>query len=267
MLMSGAEIQAAGVVHDSANEMFKAASYNIRVGRIVLPGGREATEYQIPPLGMVKAVSLERLTLPKNTLAYATVKTGLSTDGILAINIGLVDPEYRGFLSSILINFSKNDYHLQRGDEFLRLTFHRYRSPAGSVPRPSHMTTEADYVREAKASFVQRFYATFLNIDESTKATLRRELSNIVLRWLPLAAFLLVGFTFLLNFGNAWLAQRSLRQPQVERDIEQIRSNSSKDAEQLRGRIAELEKQLRAFEDSVERGKGGNSGGAGRRTR
>ena len=185
MLMSGNDIQTAGLIQNAAAGMYKAASYNIRVGRIILPGGKATRAHKIPPLGMVKAVSLEKLNLSKDILGYATVKTGLSSDGILAINIGLVDPEYRGLVSSILINFSKNDYHLQRGDEFLRLSFHKYTAPTGAVPTPSHMTTDENYVTEAKRSFVDRFSATFLNIEENTRQFLRKELSTSALKWLP----------------------------------------------------------------------------------
>jgi len=178
MLMSRDEIKAAGLIQNSVPQRYQAASYNIGVGRIILPGGKEAEAYQIPPLGMVKAVSVERVKLPKDILSYATVKTGLSSEGILAINIGLVDPEYEGLISSILINFSKNDYHLERGDEFLRLTFHKYTAPADPLPTPSHKTTDENYITGTKKSFVEKFSATFLNIEENTREFLRKELGS-----------------------------------------------------------------------------------------
>jgi len=266
MLMSSEEIQSAGVIQDAIAGMYQAASYNLRVGRIILPGGKDEQAFQIPPLGMVKIVSWERLELPKNVLGYATVKTGLSSNGILAINIGLVDPEYKGLLSSILINFSKNTYHLQRGDEFLRLTFHRYTPPKGPLPTPSHMATEEAYVKEATRSFVEKFSATFLNIEENTRNFLRRELGTSVLRWVPVAALILVFLTFFLNFGNTavatWFAQRSIAQQaqsQTAKDIDLLRGQSSKDIDQLQARVADLEKQLRNVEDTINKGKPGNA--------
>jgi deoxycytidine triphosphate deaminase len=266
MLMSREEIQAEGVIQDASADMYQAASYNLRVGRIILPDGKKEEAYQVQPLGMVKVVSLERLNLPKNVLGYATVKTGLSSDGILAINIGLVDPEYKGLLSSILINFSKNAYHLQRGDEFLRLTFHHYSPPTGPLPKPSHMTTEEAYLKEATRSFVEKFSATFLNIEENTRNFLRRELSTSVLKWVPIAALIIVFLTFFLNFGNTgvatWFAQRSIAQQaqsQTAKDIDQLRGQSIKDIDQLQARVADLEKQLRNVEDTVNKGKLGNA--------
>jgi len=266
MLMSGKEIQAASLIQDASVDMYQAASYNLRVGTIILPDGKKEEAYQVQPLGMVKVVSLERLNLPKNVLGYATVKTGLSSDGILAINIGLVDPEYKGLLSSILINFSKNTYHLQRGDEFLRLTFHHYDPPEGTLPKPSHMTTEEAYVKEATRSFVEKFSMTFLNIEENTRNYLRRELSNSVLKWVPIAGLIVVFLTFFLNFGNAavatWFAQRSVAQQaqaQTAKDIDQLRGQSTKEIDQLQARVADLEKQLRNVEDTVNKGKPGNA--------
>ena len=264
--MSREEIQAAGVIKDATPDMYQAASYNLRVGRIILPDGKEAEAHQVQPLGMVKVVSLERLELPKNVLGYATVKTGLSSDGMLAINIGLVDPEYKGFLSSILINFSKNAYHLQQGDEFLRLTFHHYSAPTGPLPKPSHMASEAAYVKEAIRSFVEKFSDTFLNIEENTRNFLRRELGTSVLKWLPIAAIIIVLLTFFLNFGNtavaAWFAQRSIAQQaqsQTAKDIDQLRGQSAKDINQLQARVSDLEKQLRSLEDTINKGKPGNA--------
>jgi dUTPase/cell division protein FtsB len=273
MLMSRDEIQSAGLIQNDAAEMYQAASYNLRVGRIILPGGKEAKAYQIPPLGMVRVVSLEGLILPKGILGYATVKTGLSSDGILAINIGLVDPEYRGLISSILINFSKNDYHLQYGDEFLRLTFHQYNAPTGPVPTPSHMASEANYVKEATRTFVEKFSATFLNIEENTRQFLRKELGTSVLKWMPLAAFIIVCMTFFLNFGNTavatWLAQRSVAQQaqsQTTRDIEQLRNQSAKEIAVLQARIADLEKQIGKIEDMVSKGRAGNASTGAKKT-
>ena len=273
MLMSGNEIQTAGFIQNAAADMYKAASYNIRVGRIILPSGKATRAYKIPPLGMVKAVSLEKLNLPKEVLGYATVKTGLSSDGILAINIGLLDPEYKGLVSSILINFSKNDYHLQRGDEFLRASFHRYTAPTGGVPIPSHMMTEENYVKEAKRSFVEKFSETFLNIEENTRQFLRKELWTSALKWIPLAAFIIVCLTFFLNFGNAavatWLAQRSVAQQvqsQSAKDIEQLKDQSKKEIDQLQTRVGQLEKELQKVQDTVSKGRAGNASTGAKKT-
>jgi len=121
-------------------------------------------------------------------------------------------------------------------------------------------------VKEATRSFVEKFSATFLNIEENTRNFLRRELSTSVLRWVPIAAFIIVFLTFCLNFGNTavatWFAQRSISQQaqsQTAKDIDQLRGQSTKDIDQLQARIADLEKQLRNVEDTVNKGKPRNA--------
>jgi hypothetical protein len=39
--MSGNEIQAASLIQDASVDMYQAASYNLRVGTIILPDGKK----------------------------------------------------------------------------------------------------------------------------------------------------------------------------------------------------------------------------------
>src|SRR2546422_11284356 len=122
MLLNGDEIRSRGLVANSDSKMFKAASYTPRIGKILTPNGEELTTYVLPPLGTVEVVSIEEFRLTGDVAGYATVKTSLCNNGILAINIGLLDPLWKGPISSTLINFGKQAYLLQAEAEFLRLT-------------------------------------------------------------------------------------------------------------------------------------------------
>ena len=60
----------------------------------------------MPPQGIVQVVSSERVKVPSTITGLATVKTSLCNEGLLALNIGIIDPGYEGAISSFLLNFS-----------------------------------------------------------------------------------------------------------------------------------------------------------------
>lgn len=123
MLLSGEAISQRHLVNNASNDGYRGASYDLHIGKIIDPGGGERDTYVLPPQGIVAVVSRETVNIPKNVAGFAMVKTSLCNEGILAINIGVIDPLYCGSVSSFLINFRKNSYVLAAGQVFLRLTF------------------------------------------------------------------------------------------------------------------------------------------------
>ena len=53
--------------------------------------------------------------LPHEITGHALLKNELYRKGVLAINIGVIDPGFEGPLSSILINFGREDFVVKRG--------------------------------------------------------------------------------------------------------------------------------------------------------
>ena len=125
-LLSGEEIKASGVVAESEEKFYRAATYDLSVGDIVLDGGKtwEGAAYDLKPGGMVRVVSKETLALPDSITGHVLLKNDLCTKGVLAINIGVVDPGFNGPISSTLINFGRADYEVRKGIAFLRVSFH-----------------------------------------------------------------------------------------------------------------------------------------------
>lgn len=126
MLLSGKEIKDAGLLKRAKDGNYTSASYYLTVGKIVSMDGKIHDEYKIPPRGMVVLISEEIFNLPDNIIGYTTVKNSLSCDGLLAINVGLVDPEWRQPISSTLINFGSQNKLVIKGDKFLRMTFQKF---------------------------------------------------------------------------------------------------------------------------------------------
>jgi deoxycytidine triphosphate deaminase len=58
---------------------------------------QESTDdFDLDPQGIALVISKETLKLPQNVCANAIVKTSLCREGILAVNIGVVDPGWEG---------------------------------------------------------------------------------------------------------------------------------------------------------------------------
>lgn len=261
MLLNGATIKTLGLIDNHAEGMFKAASYNLRIGKILSFDGQETTSYALPSLGMVEVISKEKVHLNKGIAGYATVKTSLCNDGILAINIGIIDPEYEGLISSTLINFGKKSYDLKEGDEFLRLTFHKYDAQE-TLPPLSARKPDSEYTTEKKLKALQHFSPTFLNIEEKTTQVTNAvagkvlgEWKDAFFKWVPIAVAALAIFTFFLNWGNVALNDRYLKDAlKSEITTELVREQQNKiENAPVEDRIAALEQKLRQLDESVKR--------------
>jgi deoxycytidine triphosphate deaminase len=107
MLLSGEAIRQGKLINDASEDDYRGASYDLHIGTIIDPTGEATRAYTLPAQGIVEVISRETVSIPKNIAGFATVKTSLCNEGILAINIGIVDPLYSGLVSSFLINFGK----------------------------------------------------------------------------------------------------------------------------------------------------------------
>lgn len=161
----------------------------------------------IEPRGMVLCVSKETFTLPPDVLAHTTLRNSLSLQGLLALNVGIVDPGFHAPLSSVLINFGAKRKTLKVGDSFLRITFEK-------LPEPSELKpiwyTREEYVRTRIAEAREALDSTFLSFDqlaESVTTAVEQKLARRLLGIL-LTVIAIVGIVSALPFlGNAihWL--------------------------------------------------------------
>jgi deoxycytidine triphosphate deaminase len=162
-MLTGEQISALGLLSNTNAESFRGASYDVRVGSIIKPDSEVVSQFKIPPQGIVEVVSKERIKLPNNICGFAAVKTGLSTKGLLALNIGLIDPLYDGPVASFLLNFSKVDILIEEGDVFLRTYFVEMASSTKKAKKVS--ISDKTYLRDKKKNIIQ-FADTFLNVDK-----------------------------------------------------------------------------------------------------
>ena|ERR1035437_3470317 len=247
MLLSGEAINQRHLVNNASNSGYRGASYDLHIGKIIDPDGQERDTYPLPTQGIVSVVSRETVNIPENVAGFATVKTSLCNEGILAINIGIIDPLYSSSVSSSLINFGKNPYVLAAGQVFLRLTF--FECAPDNNSRPFSQSVE-DYVRDKRRAVLQHLSATFLNLDATTNAALDKAYDRYkhkLFFWVPAFVLVLTLFAFLLNFGNFLVVQRWL-QPNDQTKAELLREKLEEQGKALADRNRILEDRLNALQ-------------------
>jgi deoxycytidine triphosphate deaminase len=217
-LLNGDEIRAANIIRGSKESGFRGTSYDVHIAKIIGPKGDLLDKYELPSQGIAEVLSEERFCLPMDITGYALVKTSLCNEGLLALNIGIIDPGYEGKLSSALVNFGKNNRLLCSGETFLRLTFHRT-TPVDAKTKPKASVDE-EYIREKQKRTVSHFSEYFLNIKDLVHKTTDEAMQRwrtTLLWWVPGCALALTIFTFLLNYGALWSIQRVFQPAEINR--------------------------------------------------
>ncbi len=258
-MLTSAEIKTRRLLQNDEPACYRSASYDLRIGRIVTPSGELADFYLVPPQGIVEVVSEERVNLPRGVAGFAMVKTHLCNQGLLALNIGIVDPGYQGKLASFLVNFGRTERPLRRNDVFLRLVFH---SLEGEYDLASPLTVVNDdrYVAEKQANMQTNFAREFLDIPAVTNKVagdIFKQYLAKALTYVGLVAAGLALLTFFLNFGNLILVQHYLqpsdetRAALLEKSLEQKDKDISDKNSDLNERISELTARLSSVEKKM----------------
>jgi len=212
MVLSGQAIVTGGLISTVKTLRVRDASCDLTVGAIVDPQGKEVGEYVVPPQGIVRIVSEETLKIDAEHLAYVHVKTSLCNRGILALNIGIVDPGFDGPLGSTLINFGKTPYMLHEGEVFGRLTVHKIIRP--NVTPATNLVSRSDAKRLAQSYVLDYLSDSFLNLAKTTEETAKKvfdEYKTVIIKYVPVFAFGLALLVFLLNFSNLWITQAYIK--------------------------------------------------------
>ena len=181
----------------------------LTIGMIVDHNGKERSSLVLEPQGIAHLISDEPLCLPDNVCALAHVLTRKCNDGLLTLNIGVIDPGWNGKISTSILNFSSSNRLLSKGDKFLRVTFHNIEVQTCELPeiKKSKLEDDAEYISDVKSRAVSSFGQYFLNIrllvnKLTEKETIR--LRNTMIKYVPIAAFSLAFFAFLVTLGGAY---------------------------------------------------------------
>ncbi|MDI9364247.1 MAG: hypothetical protein QM541_04795 [Flavobacterium sp.] len=168
MLLNYEEILLANLLKNFTEKNFRTGSYDLTINHIIDLDGCEKKEINLAPQGMVTVVFKEEVEMPSNILSYAHVKTSLARRGIMAISIGIIDPTYKGLISTVIINYGNKPYTLKVGDSALRLTFHKI-----AIPQKNKVVNSASsgtyYVQERELETQKFLGDSFLNLKDVEK--------------------------------------------------------------------------------------------------
>jgi dUTPase len=223
-LLCGEEIKASGLVETSEDKFYRAATYDLSVGDIILDGGKtwEGSTYDLKPGGMVRVVSKETLALPDNITGHVLLKNELCTRGVLAINIGVVDPGFKGPISSTLINFGRADFAVEKGTPFLRVSFHH--CPQSTKAKDAQKYDRETYLKRVKQEVLAYSGPTFLNMDATAAKAAEKafdSFKNSLLVWATLAAVLIALLAIFAPLGASLVDKHLTNNEQHEAQVEQ----------------------------------------------
>jgi len=194
----------------------RSASYDLRIGKIIIDGVVHTSDVQIEPQQMFIIVSRETVSVPAGSVGYAMPKTGLCNKGILALNTGIIDPGYNGPLSTTAINFDKSPYLLGPGDAFLRVVFHTLHGEGSSTAVDKFDETGESYMRERRQDSI-RFPRTFLDVPGQLEKLSGRILGNQQM----LLIKILTIFTVIFGLWSFVLSSGVLQKPELAERVSQ----------------------------------------------
>lgn len=167
------------VTGERASGQRKLTTYDATVGHIFCEGEElDVESYVLKPRGIVWVSSNEKFSIPDDITAIATLRTTWTHNGILALNVGIVDPGWQGPLATAVVNFSKNSFTITKGSPFFRLIFMEHGPTNAPIVSKNHTV----YTGEITAR-TNQFSNTFLSFD-----TLVPDVSREILK-LPTWAF------------------------------------------------------------------------------
>lgn len=257
-LLSGEEIKSLGLVENSSDDnLYRASTYDLSIGEII-PAGHASggTEYRLPSGGTVKVVSKESMKMPKGITGHALLKNELCRKGVLAINIGVIDPGFEGPLSSILINFGKQDFVVKQGDAFLRISFHRCQESAKADKSSKY--TRDKYVSNVKDEVAAYMAPTFLNIDVTAHKAAEKAFASFkqaLVVWATVAAVILALLAIYAPLGASLVDKYSAKREERETELEQ--KVEKKVEERYESRLKALSDQIEELKREGKQGTGG----------
>jgi deoxycytidine triphosphate deaminase len=221
-MIVGNDILSRGLVTGGTVENLKNSTYDLTVGEII-PIGKEAvraralaraqreeplTTYFLEPREMVWVLSKEEFDLPKDVTGLATLRTTFTKQGILALNVGIIDPFFRGSISTALINFSDRPRAIRLGEKFFRIAFFEHTDVTAHHARDESLERGA-YIRDLETVSFSDFAPSFLNIPTFDDQYYEKKFWSILYsgiiknKWIsfPIIAVILLVFLFLFHLG------------------------------------------------------------------
>jgi len=155
-------------------------SYEFTAALILRGGSHEPIQVTesgvvIKPAQLVWIRAREDISMPANMVGLWIQTQKLARQGLLLLNISLIEPGYEGPLTAVLVNFGKNKVIIRPDTKIAKIVFFTLDDPAdelvGKWNSKTYDVELMDMAANAPASFLQ--LESFLpNIEERAKARL-----------------------------------------------------------------------------------------------
>ena len=178
MIITGKDIIDRQLLVGAEPDKIKNASYYLSI-HCIIPAGEDArtfdhanptSAYTLKPGGLAWIISEEIFSIDDHGVtALVTLRSNFTKQGMLALDVGLVDGNYHGPIGSVVINFSKNDIHLSEGDEFFRVLFFKHDEVEEEYRHPNKTFDHNSYINQQLKSLVSDFPESFMQADQIEK--------------------------------------------------------------------------------------------------
>lgn len=229
------------------------SSVDLTIREILLKDKKgEVKSYErvvLKPQDSAYIISEEVLHVPEGFVAYVFLKNRLSQKGFLALNTGIIDSNYDGPISTLLINMSAEDEYLTATDNridkaFFRVVFHRIDSnydilPSSFKEHSYKVKEKYNAYRNYRISDLEKFPKTFLEprvLKDQINKELTEKLSSISLTKIGL----LIAFLSLIPFGRDYFFSEKFDL----KDFNEYKINSEVKIKNLEEEINSLKKTI-----------------------
>jgi len=97
--------------------------YDLRVGKVRIPGNEDSDMAEIPPLTFFLVSTLEYLNIPGDTMGQIWIRSSYARKGIIA-SFGAVDSGFKGNLTLSFFNGSQAAVKISKGERVAQIIFH-----------------------------------------------------------------------------------------------------------------------------------------------
>lgn len=172
-MIVGRDILNIGAIRGGSEANLKNSTFDLTIGKIVPIGeesvnevhqGRSHVVYYLKPREIVFVLSTEEFDLPAYVTGLATLRTTYTKKGILALNVGIIDPFFKGPISTALINFSDRPRRIELGEKFFRVAFFEHFDVTKYRPSSDESVDRETYEKRLAEAAYSEFSPNFLNI-------------------------------------------------------------------------------------------------------
>ncbi|MEP2531218.1 hypothetical protein [Shimia sp.] len=191
-MLVGDQIVSLELVRPCNQENLKNSTFDLTIGELFpmgLDGGTKAQsldEFWLEPSCMLAVRTTERIVLPDNVTGLATLVTSLTHDGLLCLNVGIIDPGYDGHLSAYLVNFSRRPRKICLRNRLFRVLFFEHNPISKLEP---WVYPKLEYQAALTNRATNEFSKTFLDFNGITelaeKSAWKIVLESATSKWLP----------------------------------------------------------------------------------